>query len=144
MALTIWDMVTAKSGLLPRPYFPGMPGIFGVMYDDRILLLRSTIYSMRLFFAGVITGAILGLATGILIGWRRQWDYWLSPVIRVTGIIPAAAWLIAGLDRPQSGRILIDGQEIRETSHERGYLFQHPTLFPWAAVFENAETRLRA
>jgi ABC-type nitrate/sulfonate/bicarbonate transport system ATPase subunit len=52
--------------------------------------------------------------------------------------------LIAGLDRPQSGHILIDGQEIRETSHERGYIFQQPTLFPWATVFEHAATRLKA
>ncbi|MDR2797237.1 MAG: ABC transporter ATP-binding protein [Treponema sp.] len=52
--------------------------------------------------------------------------------------------LIAGLDPPQSGHILIDGQEIRETSHERGYIFQQPTLFPWATVFENVATGLKA
>jgi ABC-type nitrate/sulfonate/bicarbonate transport system ATPase subunit len=52
--------------------------------------------------------------------------------------------LIAGLDRPQSGRLLIDGREILETSHERGYVFQQATLFPWATVFENAATGLKA
>jgi ABC-type nitrate/sulfonate/bicarbonate transport system ATPase subunit len=52
--------------------------------------------------------------------------------------------LIAGLDRPQSGRLLIGGREIRETSHERGYVFQQPALFPWATVFENAAAGLRA
>jgi ABC-type nitrate/sulfonate/bicarbonate transport system ATPase subunit len=52
--------------------------------------------------------------------------------------------LIAGLDRPQSGRLLIDGREIRETSHERGYIFQQPTLFPWATVFDNVAAGLRA
>jgi NitT/TauT family transport system permease protein len=93
LALTLWDLLTTKSGLLPLPYFPGMAAIFGVMFDDRVLLLRSTVYSMRLFFVGMITGTVLGLATGTLIGWWRQWDYWLSPVIRVTGIIPAVAWL---------------------------------------------------
>jgi NitT/TauT family transport system permease protein len=93
IALTVWDLLTTKSGLLPLPYFPGMAGIFGVMFDDRVLLLRSTVYSMRLFFVGMITGTVLGLTTGTLIGWWRQWDYWLSPIIRVTGIIPAVAWL---------------------------------------------------
>jgi NitT/TauT family transport system permease protein len=52
---------------------------------------------MRLFFAGLVTGTVLGLATGILVGWYRQWDYWLSPVIRVTGIVPAVAWLPVAL-----------------------------------------------
>lgn len=92
-AMAIWELLTTKSAILPLPYFPGMAGIFSVMYDDRFLLLRSTLYSMRLFFAGMITGTLLGLTTGILIGWNRQWDYWLSPIIRVTGIIPAVAWL---------------------------------------------------
>jgi NitT/TauT family transport system permease protein len=93
LALTVWDLLTTKSALLPLPYFPGIAGIAGVMYDDRFLLLRSTLHSMRLFFAGFITGTTLGLATGTLIGWWQQWDYWLSPIIRITGIVPAVAWL---------------------------------------------------
>jgi NitT/TauT family transport system permease protein len=96
-ALTIWDLLTTKSGLLPIPYFPGFAEIIYVMFDDRMLLLRSTIYSMRLFFVGMITGTALGLATGTFIGWWRQWDYWLSPVIRVSGIVPAVAWLPVAL-----------------------------------------------
>jgi NitT/TauT family transport system permease protein len=93
LTLTLWDLLTTKSGVLPLPYFPGIAGIVDVMYEDRFLLLRSTLYSMRLFFAGFVTGTVLGLTTGTLIGWYRQWDYWLSPIIRVTGIIPAVAWL---------------------------------------------------
>jgi NitT/TauT family transport system permease protein len=102
-ALTLWDLLTSKSALLPLPYFPSVVEIINVMFQDRLLLLRSTFYSMRLFFAGFVTGTVLGLATGIFIGWYRQWDYWLSPVIRVTGIVPAVAWLpIALLVFPNS------------------------------------------
>lgn len=102
-ALTALDLLTSKSGLLPLPYFPSAAEVFAVMFDDRQLLLRSALYSMRLFFAGLITGASLGLVTGTGIGWWRQWDYWLAPVIRVTGIIPAVAWLpIALLLLPNS------------------------------------------
>jgi NitT/TauT family transport system permease protein len=103
ITLAVWDMLTSKSGILPIPYFPSMAEIVYVMYDDRKLLAISTVYSMRLFFTGLITGTVLGLGTGTLIGWRRQWDYWLSPVVRVTGIIPAIAWLpIALLVLPSS------------------------------------------
>jgi NitT/TauT family transport system permease protein len=97
MALFVWDLLTTKSSLLPLPYFPGFAEITSVMYEDRFLLLRSTLYSMRLFFVGLFTGTALGLATGTLIGWWRQWDYWLSPVIRFSGIIPAVAWLPVAL-----------------------------------------------
>jgi NitT/TauT family transport system permease protein len=93
IALTVWDLLTAKSGLLPLPYFPSVGEIFNAMFEDRYLLARSSLYSLRLFFVGLITGAAVGLATGVLIGWIRQWDYWLSPVIRISGIVPAVAWL---------------------------------------------------
>ncbi|GHT77353.1 ABC transporter permease [Spirochaetia bacterium] len=93
VVLAIWDLLTTKSGILPLPYFPGMADIINVMYGDRMKLLEHTLYSMRLFFVGMITGTALGLATGTAIGWWRQWDYWLSPVIKVTGIVPAVAWL---------------------------------------------------
>ncbi|MDR0785431.1 MAG: ABC transporter permease subunit [Treponema sp.] len=103
VTLTLWDLLTSKTGALPIPYFPSMADIFFVMFDDRKLLLRSTLYSMRLFFTGLVTGTIAGLGTGVLIGWLRQWDYWLAPIIRVTGIIPAVAWLpVAFLILPTS------------------------------------------
>jgi NitT/TauT family transport system permease protein len=93
VTFALWDLLTAKSAIIPLPYFPSFNDIFWVMYDDRWLLAKSTAYSMRLFFVGLVTGTALGLVTGTLIGWFRQWDYWLSPIIRVTGIIPAVAWL---------------------------------------------------
>jgi ABC-type nitrate/sulfonate/bicarbonate transport system ATPase subunit len=52
--------------------------------------------------------------------------------------------LIAGLDRPQSGTLSIDGAEIAGAGYERGYIFQQATLFPWATVYENVATGLKA
>jgi NitT/TauT family transport system permease protein len=93
IALILWDILSVKTAVLPVPYFPSMADIVYKMFDDRALLAQSTLYSMRLFFAGLITGTALGLATGTLIGWFKSWDYWLSPIIRVSGIVPAVAWL---------------------------------------------------
>jgi len=47
--------------------------------------------------------------------------------------------LIAGLDFPTSGRILLDGKEISGTSPERVLIFQEFSLFPWRNVFKNIE-----
>lgn len=45
--------------------------------------------------------------------------------------------MVAGLDQPTSGRILLDGKEVRGPGPERGMVFQGYTLFPWRTVKEN-------
>ncbi|AKL98062.1 ABC transporter permease [Endomicrobium proavitum] len=93
ITLAAWDLLTAKSGIFPLPFFPGPLQIVDVTVKDSLTLFISTVYSLRLFFVGLIVGIFLGFITGILIGWYRQWDYWLSPVIKVSGVIPAVAWI---------------------------------------------------
>lgn len=45
--------------------------------------------------------------------------------------------LIAGLDRPDSGQILVNGHLIHGPSRERGMVFQKYTSFPWLTVADN-------
>lgn len=45
--------------------------------------------------------------------------------------------MIAGLETPTSGRLLLDGQEVREPGPDRGMVFQGYTLFPWLTVTRN-------
>src|SRR4051794_24550278 len=47
--------------------------------------------------------------------------------------------LIAGLDRPTSGHITLDGREVVRPSKERVLAFQRPVLYPWLDVFHNVE-----
>jgi NitT/TauT family transport system ATP-binding protein len=47
--------------------------------------------------------------------------------------------LIAGLERPTTGRILLDGRKISGTSPDRVLIFQEFSLFPWRDVFKNIE-----
>ena len=42
--------------------------------------------------------------------------------------------LIAGLDKPSAGKIIWKDNAL---DHEIGFVFQEPTLLPWATVFEN-------
>ncbi|MDR3232006.1 MAG: ABC transporter permease [Synergistaceae bacterium] len=96
-ALFIWDILSTKTGIFPLPFFPGPVQIVEIAFVDRRELFRSTLYSLRLFTYGFVLGTILGVGTGILIGWYRQWRYWLFPVLRVCGIIPAVAWIPFGM-----------------------------------------------
>jgi ABC-type nitrate/sulfonate/bicarbonate transport system ATPase subunit len=52
--------------------------------------------------------------------------------------------LIAGLDSPQSGELLIEGRKIEKPCHERGYVFQQAALFPWKTTEENIAVGLKA
>ncbi|PTY06978.1 ABC transporter [Opitutaceae bacterium EW11] len=45
--------------------------------------------------------------------------------------------LLAGLDQPTSGRVLLDDREVSEPGPERGVVFQGYTLFPWLTVKQN-------
>ncbi|SMD10610.1 ABC transporter ATP-binding protein [Sporomusa malonica] len=47
--------------------------------------------------------------------------------------------IVAGLEAPTSGRVLLDGREITEPGRDRGMVFQTYTLFPWLTVQENIE-----
>jgi sulfonate transport system ATP-binding protein len=52
--------------------------------------------------------------------------------------------LIAGLDRPQAGRLFLDGRSIEGPSHERGLVFQAANLFPWETIANNIAAGLKA
>ena len=45
--------------------------------------------------------------------------------------------LIAGLERPHSGRVFMDQQQIGVPDPSRILVFQDPTLFPWRTVRQN-------
>src|ERR1700728_2018599 len=52
--------------------------------------------------------------------------------------------LVAGLEKPTNGSILVDGQVITRPDPSRILVFQDPTLFPWATVWKNVATGLEA
>jgi len=45
--------------------------------------------------------------------------------------------IVAGLDQPTAGRVLLDGHPVVGPGRDRGMVFQSYTLFPWLTVREN-------
>jgi len=45
--------------------------------------------------------------------------------------------IVAGLEVPTTGRVLVDGRAVRSPGSDRGMVFQSYTLFPWLTVREN-------
>jgi ABC-type nitrate/sulfonate/bicarbonate transport system ATPase subunit len=52
--------------------------------------------------------------------------------------------LIAGLDSPDSGELMVGSELITAPNAERGLVFQDPNLFPWLTVRRNIEAGLVA
>lgn len=51
--------------------------------------------------------------------------------------------LVAGLIKPTTGKLTVDGKEIGDPSPERGMMFQKATLFPWLTVYDNIAFSLK-
>jgi NitT/TauT family transport system ATP-binding protein len=51
--------------------------------------------------------------------------------------------LLAGLDRPSTGQVLCEGETVKAPTGHAGFVFQEPTLMPWANVSTNVELPLR-
>lgn len=51
--------------------------------------------------------------------------------------------IVAGLDRPDNGQVLLDGKPVAETGPDRILVFQEGALFPWLKVVDNVEFGLK-
>jgi NitT/TauT family transport system permease protein len=89
----VWEVATAKFAWLPLPFFPPPQAILEVYTDDFPKLLDSIFASMRLQLGGYLIGAAIGFVTGVSIGWSQRIGYWVHPVLRFIGPLPATAWL---------------------------------------------------
>lgn len=91
--LLAWEAATAKYDLLPLPFFPPPQAILEVLIDDWARLSESIVASLLLLAGGVALGGSVGFLIGIATGWSRAVGYWIHPILRFIGPLPATAWL---------------------------------------------------
>ena len=91
--LLAWELVTSVLHLLPLPYFPGPSGVLLSLVNDRVVLFDSTWHSLLLLLGGYMLGVVVGLISGICIGWFPHARYWGMPILKIVGPIPATAWI---------------------------------------------------
>src|SRR3979411_524324 len=72
-------------------------------------------------------------------------NLWLSMARGESGCVPGPAGggkptvrnILAGLDQPSEGTVIVDGQAIEGTSLDRAVIFQSHALLPWRTVLGN-------
>lgn len=86
------DIATLKTGHLRLPFIPSPDKILDSVVSNRATVAESLYYSLKLLLTGMFIGTISGFFSGILIGWSKICNYWFTPVLKLIGPVPAAAW----------------------------------------------------
>ena len=90
---TFWEGLTAKTAVLPVPFFAPPQALIEVLHDDWPRLLDSLLHSLGLLGLGVLLGTSSGFIAGLAIGWSQRIGYWVHPVLRLLGPVPSTALL---------------------------------------------------
>lgn len=90
--VTAINMVTSKFALLPVLFFPSLDRVLEVYVKDHALILRCIGASGKLLITGYAIGGLIGFFTGVMIGSSRKFSYWVSPLMKFIGPIPATSW----------------------------------------------------
>jgi len=93
LLLLAYDFATIKTRLLHVTYFPAIDDILNVLITERKQLLNNFFHSLILLFTGYFSGVFTGLICGILSGYFKKVRYWVMPLVKVLGPIPANTWL---------------------------------------------------
>lgn len=91
----LWELVTAKLGWMPKPFFSPPHGLFHVYLVDWERILICIAYTARLWTIGFGTGIVLGFLGGVALGWSKSFAYWGMPLLKLIGPVPASAWIPA-------------------------------------------------
>jgi NitT/TauT family transport system permease protein len=88
-----WEIITAKLGWLPKPFFSPPQGLLHVYVTDWDRLLICVAYTARLWGLGFFLGIAVGFAAGVGLGWSQRFAYWGMPLLKLIGPVPASAWI---------------------------------------------------
>jgi NitT/TauT family transport system permease protein len=90
---SVWEVTTAKTGWLPKPFFSPPQGLLHAYVVDHARLMYCVLFSLRLWAYGFGSGVVVGFFAGVALGWSRRFAYWGMPLLKLIGPVPATAWI---------------------------------------------------
>ena len=91
--LALLNTVVSKTRLLPVLYFPSLDRVTGLLWEQKLFLLKNLLFSLGLLVQGFAFGLVTGFFTGLALGYNRHVGYWLNPVTKFLGPVPTTAWI---------------------------------------------------
>ncbi len=95
LALALWELV-ARLGLLPGGIiFPPFSAVARELYElaRTGVLAQNFLPSLKRVLLGFVAGGLAGMIVGTAMGWKRQVNETLGPILSLLYPIPALAWL---------------------------------------------------
>jgi NitT/TauT family transport system permease protein len=93
LLLEVLDVLTLKTGIFRLPFMPSPDKTLSTFGTRTAELTESFMASMKLLLTGLAIGAVTGFVSGLIMGYSKIGNYWLSPVLKIIGPMPSAAWL---------------------------------------------------
>ncbi|MBQ5399735.1 MAG: ABC transporter permease subunit [Treponema sp.] len=91
--LAALNTVVCKMTFLPVLYFPSLDRVCGLLWTQRLFLLKNLVFSLGLLVQGFLFGLVTGFFSGLALGYNRHVGYWLNPVTKFLGPVPTTAWI---------------------------------------------------
>jgi NitT/TauT family transport system permease protein len=70
-----------------------LEALYMTIFGPKGTLFKDFLYSMLHFFIGMVAALLVGIPTGILMGWFKDADSALNPIIEILRPIPPLAWI---------------------------------------------------
>lgn len=90
---TLQDYLTLRTGILKLPFVPSPDKIINELVSNIDTILSDMVSSAGMLFGGLILGSVLGFISGIACGCLRLVDYWINPLLKIIGPVPALIWM---------------------------------------------------
>lgn len=90
---TVQDLLTLKSGILEMPFIPSPDKIVRSLCENWAMAAGDAASSLSTLLLGFALGVALGLFSGITAGCSRLFNYWVNPLLKIVGPVPALIWM---------------------------------------------------
>ncbi len=90
---TAQDYLTLKTGILRMPFITSPDRIVHELVNSLDQLQVDITASMSTLLTGLVLGITGGIVSGVLCGCIRLVDYWVNPLLKIIGPVPALIWM---------------------------------------------------
>ncbi|MDR3238624.1 MAG: ABC transporter permease subunit [Clostridiales bacterium] len=88
----LWDLGSKQFHVLHYTLLPPPQNVFYIFTQDYSVMINGFFQSMCLILVGVVSGMLLGIITGLFVGWYPRLREAVTPVINVIASIPALVY----------------------------------------------------
>lgn len=90
---TLQDYLTLRTGILKLPFIPSPDKIVHELIANIDVIAADAVSSMTTLLSGLAVGIALGIVSGVTCGCVRLADYWINPLLKIIGPVPALIWM---------------------------------------------------